>query len=105
MIRLTITQCINLNQNNKSAVARQYPVLLENTEPILPLLVGISYGRLAGWLAGKQNTGGFHFSLNSLYKSNYSDFYFVYYQSNAIIISAGFFKLIFNMCIEVHQIC
>ena len=54
-------QCINLNQNNKSVVARQYPVLLENTEPMFPLLVGISYGRQAGWLAGKQNIGGFQF--------------------------------------------
>ena len=76
MIRLTITQCINLNQNNKSAVAHQYPVLLENTGPILPLLVGISYGRLAGWLANKIQVD-FNFFKNSLYKLNYSDFYFV----------------------------
>ena len=43
-----MVQWINLNQNNRSMVECQYPLLWEKTEPILPSLVSKCYGRQAG---------------------------------------------------------
>ena len=58
--RLTIAQCVNHNQNNRSVAAHH----CEKTGPILPLLLEwilVQAGRQAGRLkqAGAQNMGGF----------------------------------------------
>ena len=67
---LTMAQWINVNQNNRSVLERQYSVLWEKTDYIIPPLVG----HMAGRQASRWNTGDFNF-LNS-YRLNYLDFYF-----------------------------
>ena len=44
-----MVQWINLNQNNRSVLARQYSVLREKAGPNLVPLAGLMAGREAGW--------------------------------------------------------
>ena len=56
---LTMVKWINLNQHNRSVLARRYSVLGEKTGPIFLLLVGLMAGREGGRQASRQNAGGF----------------------------------------------
>ena len=71
-----------------------------------------SYGRLAGWLAGwlaDEMEVDFEI-LKILYRLNYSDFYFVWYCYNVIIVLSMHFnwffsaKANFKVCIEALKI-
>ena len=48
---LTMVQWINLNRNYRSVVAHQYSALREKTGPMLLLLMDLTAGWLANWLA------------------------------------------------------
>ena len=50
-----MVQWVNLNRNNRSVIVHRYSALSEKAGPMLLPLVGL----MAGWLAGRQNAGGF----------------------------------------------
>ena len=66
-----------------------------------------SYGRLAGWLADEIRVDFKIFKI--LYRLNYSDFYFIYYCYNVIIVLSMHFnrffsaKANFKVCIEAQK--
>ena len=71
---LTMAQWINPNRNNRSVIA-SIPFVVRKTGPILPPLVGLTAGWLAGRLADEIRVDFEIFKI--LYWLNYSDDYFV----------------------------
>ena len=73
-------QWINLNQNNRSMLVRQYSVLWEWTGHIFQPLEGLMESRQHGRSAGKMLVGFKIFKI--LCSLNYFGFYFVQYHNN-----------------------
>ena len=89
-----MAQWINLNRNNRSVVACQYPLLWEKTGPILPPMVGLTVGKQAGW---KTKYGWISKFLKlSSYRLNCLDFCFVYCQCNVTIVLPMHFSWVFS---------
>ena len=62
-----MVQWVNLSQNNRSVIAHQYSALSIKAGPVLLPLVGLTAGRLTGWLAGwETKCGRFQNFYNSL---------------------------------------
>ena len=85
---LTMTQWINLNQNNRSMLVHQFSVLGEKTGPILLTLAGLMAGRKEGRdrdrLPDEMWVGFEIFKI--LRRLNYLCFYFVCYHNHVTIV-------------------